>query len=145
MNQDLLAQAKQRLPLSALMAQLGFGERVKKSSCCPFHEDSSASFSVYPGHDGEERWKCFAGCGEGDAIDFLAKHRGIRSLGYVMSTGIATCMIAGLTFLPALLNLFSRRAARRRPSLDGPPVLDAETKRPSADNALSTLGREEPR
>src|SRR5438105_2632271 len=79
MNQDLLAQAKQRLPLSALMAQLGFGERVKKSSCCPFHEDSSASFSVYPGHDGEERWKCFAGCGEGDAIDFLAKHRGISN------------------------------------------------------------------
>src|SRR5204863_7874131 len=35
----------------------------------------------------------------------LANHRGIKSLGYVMSTGIATCMIAGLTFLPALLNL----------------------------------------
>ena len=26
MNQDLLAQAKSRLPLSGLMAQLGFGE-----------------------------------------------------------------------------------------------------------------------
>ncbi|HET7625163.1 MAG TPA: MMPL family transporter [Verrucomicrobiae bacterium] len=39
----------------------------------------------------------------------LAKHRGIHSLGSVMATGIATCMIAGLTFLPALLNLMSRR------------------------------------
>jgi predicted RND superfamily exporter protein len=61
----------------------------------------------------------------------LAKHRGIQSLGYVMATGIATCMIAGLTFLPALLNLILRKR---------PP-----TKQPSADNARSTLGREEPR
>ena len=79
MNQDLLAQAKQRLPLSALMAQLGFGDRAKKSARCPFHEDSSASFSLYIGDDGEEHWKCFAGCGQGDAIDFLAKHRGLSN------------------------------------------------------------------
>jgi predicted RND superfamily exporter protein len=61
----------------------------------------------------------------------LARHRGIESLGYVMATGTATCMIAGLTFLPALLNLLQRR--------------DQLTKQPSADNARSTLGREEPR
>jgi hypothetical protein len=61
----------------------------------------------------------------------LAQHQGIQSLGCVMSTGLATCMIAGLTFLPALLNLLTR---------------NSETaKRPSADNARSTLGREEPR
>jgi hypothetical protein len=35
----------------------------------------------------------------------LGKHQGIKSLGLVMSIGLATCMIAGLTFLPALLNL----------------------------------------
>ncbi len=39
----------------------------------------------------------------------LAKHQGIESLGYVMATGTATCMVAGLTFLPALLNLMIRR------------------------------------
>jgi hopanoid biosynthesis associated RND transporter like protein HpnN len=61
----------------------------------------------------------------------LAKHQGIQSLGYVMSVGLATCMIAGLTFLPALLNLLTRDTA--------------EKKRPSADNARSTLGQEEPR
>lgn len=38
-----------------------------------------------------------------------AKHQGIASLGLVMSVGVATCMIAGLTFLPALLNFFIRR------------------------------------
>ncbi len=61
----------------------------------------------------------------------LAKHQGIQSLGYVMSCGLATCMIAGLTFLPALLTILSRPAKER--------------KRPSIDNARSTLGREEPR
>jgi predicted RND superfamily exporter protein len=61
----------------------------------------------------------------------LAKHQGIESLGYVMALGTATCMIAGLTFLPVLLNLLLRR--------------EHKVKQPSADNARSTLGREEPR
>jgi hopanoid biosynthesis associated RND transporter like protein HpnN len=61
----------------------------------------------------------------------LAQHRGIRSLGYVMSIGLATCMAAGLTFLPAILNLFVPK--------------EAQTKGPGADNAQSTPSREEPR
>jgi hypothetical protein len=61
----------------------------------------------------------------------LAQHRGIHSLGCVMTAGLATCMVAGLTFLPALLNLLMRP--------------HAPTEQPSADNARSTLGREEPR
>jgi hopanoid biosynthesis associated RND transporter like protein HpnN len=39
----------------------------------------------------------------------LGKHQGIESLGYVMAVGTATCMVAGLTFLPALLNILNRR------------------------------------
>lgn len=35
----------------------------------------------------------------------LANHQGIRSLGIVMSVGIAACMVAALTVLPALLRL----------------------------------------
>ncbi len=62
----------------------------------------------------------------------VAKHQGIHSLGELMSIGVATCMIAGLTFLPAILNLILR-------------WLPAKTKQPSGDNARSTLGREEPR
>ena len=38
----------------------------------------------------------------------IAEHRGIRSLGQVMAMGIALCMIAALTFLPAFLNLLLR-------------------------------------
>jgi hopanoid biosynthesis associated RND transporter like protein HpnN len=61
----------------------------------------------------------------------IAKDRGIHSLGSVMAAGIATCMIAGLTLLPALLNLLGRW----RPLID----------QPSADNPSSALGQEEPR
>ena len=75
MPPDLLAEAKRRLPLPALMALLGHGDRAKKSARCPFHEDSSASLSVFAGSGGESRWKCHAGCGQGDAIDFLALAR----------------------------------------------------------------------
>lgn len=61
----------------------------------------------------------------------LAKHRGIHSLGFIMSVGIATCMIAGLTFLPALLNLLVQRNFFRE--------------KPSASRTAPTPGQEEPR
>ena len=38
----------------------------------------------------------------------LAKHQGIQSLGLVMSVGIGACLIAGLTFLPALISILER-------------------------------------
>ena len=49
----------------------------------------------------------------------LGRHRGIQSLGYVMSAGLATCMIAGLTFLPALLTLFLRPKSPKDQSAAG--------------------------
>ena len=62
----------------------------------------------------------------------LAQHRGIYSLGCMMATGIATCMIAGLTFLPALLNLVGRRF----------PLIK---EKPSANKSMPAPGQEEPR
>jgi uncharacterized protein len=56
----------------------------------------------------------------------LAKHRGIASLGSIMAVGTATCMLAALTFLPALLNLLGQRGWG--------------IKKPSGDNALSPAG-----
>jgi hopanoid biosynthesis associated RND transporter like protein HpnN len=38
----------------------------------------------------------------------LAKHQGIQSLGFVMAIGIAACLVAALTFLPAALNILAR-------------------------------------
>jgi predicted RND superfamily exporter protein len=56
----------------------------------------------------------------------IAKHRGIESLGFVMAMGTATCMIAGVTLLPAILNLLNERGWT--------------IKKPSGDNAQSTAG-----
>ena len=38
----------------------------------------------------------------------LAEHQGIKSLGWVMSLGVGACMIASLTFLPAVLILLTK-------------------------------------
>jgi predicted RND superfamily exporter protein len=56
----------------------------------------------------------------------VAQHRGISSLGFVMAIGTATCMLAGVTVLPAILNLLNERGWR--------------IKKPSGDNAQSTAG-----
>jgi uncharacterized protein len=56
----------------------------------------------------------------------VAQHRGIASLGFVMAVGTATCMFAGITVLPAILNLLTERGWR--------------IKKPSGDNAQSTAG-----
>lgn len=56
----------------------------------------------------------------------VAQHRGIESLGFVMAIGTATCMIAGVTVLPAILNLLNQRGWK--------------IKKPSGDNAQSTAG-----
>ena len=76
---DDLQEAKSKLPLPALMALLGHGDHAKKSARCPFHKDSSASFSIFAGTDGEVHWKCFSGCGQGDAIDYLAHARNLSN------------------------------------------------------------------
>ena len=53
----------------------------------------------------------------------LAQHRGIHSLGVVMSVGIATCMLAGLTFLPTFLNLLGRnKIENKKPGVDNLPT-----------------------
>lgn len=44
-----------------------------------FHEDSSESFSIYQRGDGSWAWKCHAGCGGGDELDWLAKLRKLNN------------------------------------------------------------------
>jgi uncharacterized protein DUF3987/CHC2-type zinc finger protein len=72
-----LDEVKARLPLPALLHQLGVGELAKKSAPCEFHDDQKNSFSVSQNKRGQWFWKCFAGCGTGDEITFLEKHFGI--------------------------------------------------------------------
>jgi hypothetical protein len=68
--------AKQRLPLPGLMRELGIGDHANKSARCPFHEDRHNSFSVWQRGDAWF-WKCHAGCGEGDEINFVERYFGI--------------------------------------------------------------------
>ena len=70
-------EAKTILPLPALLHREGLGNHAKKSTRCPFHDDARNSFSVYKNGKGDFRWKCFAGCGHGDEINFLERRRGI--------------------------------------------------------------------
>ncbi len=44
----------------------------------------------------------------------IAQHRGISSLGFTMAVGVTTCMVVGLTFLPALLKLLGRAGWQMR-------------------------------
>ena len=39
---------------------------------CPFHDDRNPSLTIMPD---QTRWICFAGCGHGDAIDWVKKRR----------------------------------------------------------------------
>ena len=71
-----LDEAKERIRVHDLWREFGYDGEPKKQCRCPFHEDRSPSFSVF---DDGRAWKCFTGCGEGDAIDFLAKAKGISN------------------------------------------------------------------
>ena len=59
-----------------LWRRLDIHGEPKAVCCCPFHPDKNASFSIYK--DGQH-WKCFAGCGSGDAIAFFAKATGLNN------------------------------------------------------------------
>jgi predicted RND superfamily exporter protein len=48
----------------------------------------------------------------------VADHEGIKSLGWVMAVGVTTCMVAGLTFLPALLILMRKKGTAEAESLN---------------------------
>jgi len=69
---------KRALPLPALIEQLGVSAHVEKSMFCPFHENKlTKAFSVYRNTKGEWKWKCHAGCGGGDEVDFVERFHGI--------------------------------------------------------------------
>jgi DNA primase len=60
------------LPLAQRRMKLRQGGRTW-IGCCPFHDEKTASFMVYPDH----RFYCF-GCGaHGDVIDFIRRMDGL--------------------------------------------------------------------
>jgi hypothetical protein len=71
---------RQENPLHIVAAD--FGVRLEKDghefiACCPFHQEDTPSFTIFPGKDGVQRFHCF-GCGEkGDVLDFVQKLKGV--------------------------------------------------------------------
>jgi 5S rRNA maturation endonuclease (ribonuclease M5) len=60
-------------PLEAVCQNLNIqlkGSGPQRMGKCPFHEDSTASFSA---NVNTKVWKCFAGCGGGSVIDLIMK------------------------------------------------------------------------
>jgi len=60
MNNDMnfnpnIQEAKSRLPLPKLMAELGYGDRAKSNARCPFHSDQNPSFGIFQ-KDGQWFW-----------------------------------------------------------------------------------------
>jgi predicted RND superfamily exporter protein len=61
----------------------------------------------------------------------VGKHQGIQSLGYVMSCGLAACMLSALTFLPVLWAMITHwRAAQPAPAAEGLTASAERKKRP---------------
>lgn len=65
-----ILRAKELLPLRELIRQVGDWDDHVFGNFCPFHDDNSPSFSIFE-YNGQELWKCHAGCGEGDQITYL--------------------------------------------------------------------------
>lgn len=71
---DMLSQAKDRLKIPELAAALFPSWRPGKTCRSPFREDRRPSFSVF---DEGRRWRDFGSNEHGDAVDFLARARGL--------------------------------------------------------------------
>lgn len=59
----------------------GIKVRGRKSRC-PFHDDHHPSLYLYTNFRGALRWRCYAGCGCGDALVLEARlsHRSMREV-----------------------------------------------------------------
>jgi DNA primase len=47
-------------------------------ACCPFHEESTPSFTIYPAKRGGQYFFCFGCDAEGDVIDFVQAIKGVN-------------------------------------------------------------------
>jgi len=68
-----LAEPKAKIDLNDFLSThydlMGKKSGANVMYCCPFHEDSTPSFSV----SSKNLWNCHAGCGGGSVIDFVMK------------------------------------------------------------------------
>ncbi len=68
-NNNKILVAKKYLIENMYTGQLKNVGQTKMGNC-PFHEEKTPSFAIYPATN---TWNCFAGCGGGDSIAFFQK------------------------------------------------------------------------
>lgn len=95
---------------------------------CPFHEDSSPSFQA-----GASSWICYAGCGQGDVLDFIGRAEGLAHPAAVRR-GAA---LAGIDYDAARASFLGQSGARSssspRPVVPAPlTVVNAARREPNA-------------
>jgi AAA domain-containing protein/CHC2-type zinc finger protein len=74
-------EVKQKLPMPALLHQLGLGDRAKKSARCPLpgHKDNEPSFGIFKTRTGAWQFKCFSCNSGGDEIEFLRQYENLAN------------------------------------------------------------------
>ena len=74
---NVFEEIKARVPISEVLALYGVETRHGNKALCPFHNEKTPSFTVYPNNNS---WHCF-GCGVGgSAIDFVMNYCGLGAL-----------------------------------------------------------------
>lgn len=71
-----IQEIKQRLSILTVLNHYGLKSDRNRRLCCPFHDDKTPSFQVYPKTN---TWTCFSSncsAGSGDQIDFIMKKEG---------------------------------------------------------------------
>ena len=113
MNNDALADGKQRLRIPELWRLLGMPGEPGKSCHAPWREDKNPSFSVF---DDDLKFHDFATGEHGDAIDFLARARGLS-----LADAIAEFKkLAGVADSPPPAPRSQPSTHNSQPSLDWP-------------------------
>ena len=141
MHSDLspLSRALASITIPELGARFFRSWRPGKSCASPFREDRKPSFSIFA--DGRE-WNDFATGQHGDAVDFLAKARGIslpdaaREL--ISLAGTASGLQAILR--PAATGPHSSPSPATTKAMTGKPTLPADLAAPTSDE-LAALAR----
>ena len=74
---EVFARIVEAVPMQAAAERYGLHPDRHGLCCCPFHNEKTPSFKIYPGTDG---FYCF-GCGEGgDVVTFVEKLLGLKPI-----------------------------------------------------------------
>jgi hypothetical protein len=69
---------------------------------CPFHNGKSDTSLVIWREDGSERWCCYAGCGGGDALNWIMKRDGVGFKDALLALNLSDQAAAPVTRAPRL-------------------------------------------